>query len=223
RVMRRALDGGVVQASSEQHQVAGYRAGPVPPGHVGIWVGGQRPRMLRVMGRVADGWISPLNIYVAPHEVPEKQEIIDEAATTAGRDPRDIRRIYNVLGAIGPFRGGQGLVGPVDEWVETLASWAVDLGFDTFVFWPITDAADQLRLFSDVVVPAVRDRVASLRSARGTALVDAGPRGAERDPVRPACIPAHPCRRAGGPPLGSAALDVHDGPRPEVGPSAAHA
>ncbi|MBN0042272.1 LLM class flavin-dependent oxidoreductase [Cellulosimicrobium cellulans] len=177
RIMRRALDGGVVQASSEQHQVAGYRAGPVPPGHVGIWVGGQRPRMLRVMGRVADGWISPLNIYVAPHEVPEKQEIIDEAATTAGRDPRDIRRIYNVLGAIGPFRGGQGLVGPVDEWVETLASWAVDLGFDTFVFWPITDAADQLRLFSDVVVPAVRDRVASLRSARGTALVDAGTEG----------------------------------------------
>ncbi|WP_036963502.1 LLM class flavin-dependent oxidoreductase [Promicromonospora kroppenstedtii] len=164
RIMRRALDGDAVQADTAEHQVAGYQAGPVPSGHVSIWLGGQRPRMLRVAGRAADGWISPLNIYVAPHEVPEKQQIIDDAARKAGRDPRDVRRIYNVIGAIGPFRGGQGLVGPVQEWVETLTSWAVDLGFDTFVFWPITDPENQLRVFTDEVVPAVRERVAAHRA-----------------------------------------------------------
>jgi len=172
-IMRRALDGGVVQKDTAEHQIAGYQAGPVPPAHVGIWLGGQRPRMLRVAGRTADGWISPLNIYVAPHEVPEKQQIIDDAARKAGRDPREVRRIYNVIGAIGPFRGGQGLVGPVQEWVETLTSWAVDLGFDTFVFWPITDEEDQLRVFTDEVVPAVRDRVAAHRAEHHTGSVDA--------------------------------------------------
>lgn len=173
RIMRRALRGGTIQESTSEHQIAGYQAGPVPPEHVGIWLGGQRPRMLRVAGRAADGWISPLNIYVAPHEVPEKQQTIDDAARKAGRDPREVRRMYNVIGAIGPFRGGQGLVGPVQEWVETLTSWAVDLGFDTFVFWPITDSEEQLRIFSDEVVPAVRERVAAHRAEHGTELADA--------------------------------------------------
>ena len=39
----------------------------------------------------------------------------------------------------------------------------VELGFDTFVFWPVTDAANQLELFATRVVPAVRERVADLR------------------------------------------------------------
>lgn len=54
------------------------------------------------------------------------------------------------------------------EWIETLTSWAVELGFDTFVFWPITDAQDQLRVFADEVVPAVREQVAAHRAQRGT-------------------------------------------------------
>ncbi len=170
RIMRRALRGGTIQENTPEHQIAGYQAGPVPPEHLGIWLGSQGPRMLRVTGRVADGWISPLNIYVAPHEVPEKQQTIDDAARKVGRDPREVRRIYNVLGAIGPFRGGQGLVGPVREWVETLTSWAVDLGFDSFVFWPVTDPEDQLRVFVNEVVPAVRERVAARRAEQGTNL-----------------------------------------------------
>jgi alkanesulfonate monooxygenase SsuD/methylene tetrahydromethanopterin reductase-like flavin-dependent oxidoreductase (luciferase family) len=173
RIMRRALHGDTIQENTSEHQIAGYQAGPVPREHVGIWLGGQRPRMLRVAGRAADGWISPLNIYVAPHEVPEKQQIIDDAARKWGRDPRDVRRIYNVIGAIGPFRGGQGLVGPAEEWVRTLTAWAVDLGFDTFIFWPMTDSADQLGIFTEEVVPAVRERVATHRAEQGTELAGA--------------------------------------------------
>jgi hypothetical protein len=42
----------------------------------------------------------------------------------------------------------------------------VELGFDTFVFWPATDSERQLALFADEVVPAVRERVDAVRSGR---------------------------------------------------------
>jgi alkanesulfonate monooxygenase SsuD/methylene tetrahydromethanopterin reductase-like flavin-dependent oxidoreductase (luciferase family) len=164
RIIRRALRGGVVQADSDHHRITGYQAGPVPPWPVEVWVGSQMPRMLGVTGRSGDGWVCPLNIYVAPEEVPERQELIDAAAREAGRDPREVRRIYNVTGAIGAFRGGNGLVGPVSLWVETLTEWAVELGFDTFIFWPATDAPGQLEIFASEVITAVRARVAERRA-----------------------------------------------------------
>ncbi len=163
-IMKEALRGGAVHASTEQHRIAGYQAGPVPPRPVEVWVGSQMPEMLGVTGRVGDGWVCPLNVYVAPDEVPERQETIDAAARAAGRDPHDVRRLYNVTGAVGPYRGGNGLVGPVDLWVDTLTDWAVELGFDTFVFWPVLDAPAQLSLFAHDVVPAVRSRVAERRA-----------------------------------------------------------
>ncbi|MFE1407320.1 LLM class flavin-dependent oxidoreductase [Streptomyces sp. NPDC058770] len=164
--MRRALSGGGVQLHSPYHSIDGYHAGPVPPKPVEIWLGAQKPRMLAVTGRTADGWISPLNIYVPPQEVPSRQRIIDEAAAHANRDPRALRRVYNVTGVIGEQRDGPGLVGNVRRWVDTLTEGAVELGFDTFVFWPAADPERQLSLFADEVVPAVRERVDAVRNGR---------------------------------------------------------
>ncbi|MEV1078725.1 LLM class flavin-dependent oxidoreductase [Streptomyces sp. NPDC050211] len=165
-LLRTALSGGVVQLHSPYHSVDGYRAGPVPPKPVELWLGAQKPRMLAVTGRVADGWISPLNIYVPPQEVPSRQRIIDQAAAEAGRDPATLRRVYNVIGTIGDHGEGPGLVGGVRRWVDTLTEWTVELGFDTFVFWPATDPERQLTLFAGEVVPAVRERVDAMRSGR---------------------------------------------------------
>jgi alkanesulfonate monooxygenase SsuD/methylene tetrahydromethanopterin reductase-like flavin-dependent oxidoreductase (luciferase family) len=166
QIMRQALAGGAVRLHSDQHTIHGYAAGPVPARPVRLWLGSQKPRMLAVTGRASDGWISPLNIYVPPAQVPSRQRLIDEAAATVGRDPATIRRIYNVLGAIGRFSGGQGLIGDVRQWVDTLTEWAVDLGFDTFVFWPVTDPLGQLNIFAQEVVPAVRDQVNAIRGQR---------------------------------------------------------
>jgi alkanesulfonate monooxygenase SsuD/methylene tetrahydromethanopterin reductase-like flavin-dependent oxidoreductase (luciferase family) len=163
QVIRQALRGGAVQLDTAHHQIAGYQAGPVPPKPIEVWVGSVGPRMLGVTGRSSDGWFCPLNIYVAPDEVPEKQALIDAAARTAGREPREVRRIYNVLGSIGDHRGGRGLVGSVQTWIDSLTAWTVELGFDTFIFWPITDPAEQLEMFANEVVPAVRKKVAEAR------------------------------------------------------------
>lgn len=164
RVLRRAVRGGGIRLDTPRHRIGGYQAGPVPAPVIPVWVGAQKPKMLAMTGRSADGWISPLNIYVAPHEVPERQALIDAAAREAGRDPRAIRRIYNVIGAIGPYAGEQGLLGTADHWIDTLTSWTTDLGFDTFIFWPMTDPESQLETFARDVVPGVRERVAAARN-----------------------------------------------------------
>ena len=64
----------------------------------------------------------------------------------------------------GPRRGGQGLNGPVELWIETLTEWATDLGLDTFVFWPEDAAEQQVRLFAEEVVPGVLENVNALRT-----------------------------------------------------------
>lgn len=149
--LRRALGGGPVLLENSRQP---YAAGPPAP--MPIWLGSQKPRMLALTGRLADGWISPLNIYVPPAEVPSRQRLIDEAAVAAGRDPRDVRRIYNVIGTIGAGRGGPGLNGDVRRWIDTLTAWSVELGFDTFIFWPATDPLRQVEKFATEVAPEVR-------------------------------------------------------------------
>jgi len=163
QILREALRGGHVEAGNDQHAAA-YVAGPRPTRAPQVWVGAQKPRMLALVGRSAEGWISPLNIYVPPEDVPEKQATIDAAARAAGRDPRDIRRIYNVIGTIGARGPRQGLVGDVETWTDFLARAVVELGFDTFVFWPVTDPLDQVDVYATGVVPAVIARVEQLGS-----------------------------------------------------------
>jgi len=90
--------------------------------------------------------------------------IIDAAASAAGRNPSKIRCLYNVVGSIGARRGGQGLNGPVELWIETLTNWATDLGLDTFVFWPEDATVQQVRLFAEEVAPGVLKKVNAMRT-----------------------------------------------------------
>jgi hypothetical protein len=100
-----------------------------------------------------------------PETIPALQRLVDEGAAEAGRDPTAIRRIYNVSGRIvdGPEEGL--LQGPVDHWVQTLRQFVLELGFDTFIFWPGVDPLVQIERFASEVVPAVRDAVAVKRNA----------------------------------------------------------
>jgi alkanesulfonate monooxygenase SsuD/methylene tetrahydromethanopterin reductase-like flavin-dependent oxidoreductase (luciferase family) len=137
------------------YSVKGLHPGPPPTHPIGIWLGVGRPRALELTGRLADGWVPSLG-WATPELVPELSGRVDEGAEKAGRDPAEIRRVYNVNGAIvdGPTRGL--LDGPPERWVETLTGFAGELGFDTFVFWPTEESAEQLERFATEVVPALR-------------------------------------------------------------------
>ena len=114
-IMRRALRGEEVAFRSPQHAIEGYAAGPLPAAPLPLWLGATGERMLGVTGRASDGWVSPLSIYTTPASVPAKQQLIDAAARSAGRDPASLRRIYNVVGSIGS-QGRSGLVGDAELW-----------------------------------------------------------------------------------------------------------
>ena len=92
------------------------------------------------------------------------QAVIDSAATAAGRRPSEIRRLCNVVGSIGGRSAGQGLNGPVELSDETLAGWATDLGFDSFIFWPADPSEQQVRVFAEEVVPRVLEDVNAPRA-----------------------------------------------------------
>ncbi len=153
-----------VSFEGEHYRLSGYKPGPSPPHPIGIWVGAYRPRMLGLTGRLADGWIPSLG-RMPPEQAAEASRRVDDAASEAGRDPREVRRLYNVSGTItGGERGERPLDGPAEHWVETLALWALELGLDTFVFWPDDWSAEQLDLFVGEVVPGVRAAVERARS-----------------------------------------------------------
>jgi alkanesulfonate monooxygenase SsuD/methylene tetrahydromethanopterin reductase-like flavin-dependent oxidoreductase (luciferase family) len=98
RVMRSFLDmDASVRVDGEHYRAAGARPGPAPLHRIGLWVGAYQPRMLRLTGRLGDGWLPSVGgSYLAEEDVPPRQAAIDEAARRAGRDPGDIVRAANV-------------------------------------------------------------------------------------------------------------------------------
>jgi alkanesulfonate monooxygenase SsuD/methylene tetrahydromethanopterin reductase-like flavin-dependent oxidoreductase (luciferase family) len=162
-IIRAALDVGperrVVRNDGPHYPVPGYPPGPPPAHRVEIWVGAMAPRTLRLIGRLADGWV-PGSGAAHVARFPALNARIDEAAQAAGRDATAIRRIVNLSGSItdGP-RGDGPLTGPVEHWIETLSDWAVDLQLDSFVFWPSDTGTREIERFAAEVVPAVRGAV----------------------------------------------------------------
>ena len=157
RIIRAALDGErVVRGPGPHYPVPGYPPGPAPAHRVELWVGAYRPRGLDLIGRLGDGWVPSLG-YMAPDAYRAAADRLDQAATGAGRDPRSIRRLYNIAGVITDGEvGDQPLIGPVEPWVETLSAWARDLGVDTFIFWPPDFGTRQVERFAAEIAPAVR-------------------------------------------------------------------
>ena len=154
-----------VSFDGEHYKLDDARPGPQPAHAIGIWVGAFKPRMLRLVGRKADGWLPSLGV-LSRDELRAGHEQIDAAAEKAGRDPRSIRRILNVQGVIGHqpapprsslpvgYLAGEPLAGPPEWWVDTFAGFVAD-GFDTLVFWPVETGPEQVEVLAGDVVPNV--------------------------------------------------------------------
>ena len=145
----------------EFYSLKGMRPGPPPAHDIGIWLGAAGPRMLRLTGRLADGWVPSLS-WAPPERLPGLHEQIDAGAAEAGREPRKIQRVYNLSGNIGAEGEGT-LQGPPWKWVEALSGFALEHGMDTFVYWPSEDHERQVELFAAEVVPGVREAVGRTR------------------------------------------------------------
>jgi alkanesulfonate monooxygenase SsuD/methylene tetrahydromethanopterin reductase-like flavin-dependent oxidoreductase (luciferase family) len=141
--------------AGEHYSVRGLHPGPSPAHPIEIWLGVGKPRALALTGRLADGWVPSL-FWAKPELVPGMMRRIDDGAAAAGRAPSEIRRLLNIGGKIVDGKTRALLDGPPEHWVETLKGFALDLGFDTFVFWPEDEPLLQVQRFAQEIVPELR-------------------------------------------------------------------
>ena len=134
---------------------SGAQRGPTPVHDIPIWLGASKPRALRLLGTKADGWFSSpqmtgVDAYLA------SLATIDEAARAAGRDPREIRRLINILGRFSDERDGF-LTGSSAQWVEDLLPYVIAHGVSGFIL--VSSDVDQIARFGEEVAPALREHI----------------------------------------------------------------
>jgi hemerythrin-like domain-containing protein len=155
-----AGEGERVSYEGEHYRLDGARPGPSPAHPVEIWLGAYRPRMLALTGATADGWLPSLG-YADLHALPDMNAAIDEAAQTAGRDPAEVRRLFNVNGRFGSDSGF--LQGSPGDWAEQLAELTLTVGMSTYLL--AADSDELLRRFAEEVAPSVREQVEAARAS----------------------------------------------------------
>ena len=139
---------GGIFADGKQYRIRGAKRGPEPAHEVSIWLGVLGPRMLRLVGEKADGWLPSLP-YLKPGDLERGNAIIDEAAAGAGRDPREIRRLLNIA--------------PDKATVEDLLPFALRNGISAFIL--ASDDPRAIQAWGEEVAPALREAVARERKA----------------------------------------------------------
>ena len=138
---------GAIYRDGEYYRLVGARRGPAPAHPIPIWLGAYKPRMLRLVGTAADGWLPSLGRFDSLAALGEGNARIDEAAIASGRAPSSIRRLLNVSLA--------------DARPEYLAELALDYGFDTFIV--ASDDANEIRRIGAEVAPATNALVTAAR------------------------------------------------------------
>ena len=136
---------------------------PMPVnGTIPIFIGAAKPRMLRLTGHTADGWIrnggwpSDLDAYR------EQVAAIEDAANAAGRDPDTIHRVVNCNAYVGDedpatklattFGNPGGLMGTAEQVLETVEQYR-EAGVDTFHVQFQNDIIDEhIAAFGELVI-----------------------------------------------------------------------
>ncbi|MEU8227878.1 LLM class flavin-dependent oxidoreductase [Kribbella sp. NPDC048915] len=184
--------GGGIRIPGQYYSLSGAKRGPAPAHDVSIWVGAYKPRMLALTGRLADGWL-PSSGYAGPDQLTAMNKIIDDAAADAGRDPADVRRLYNISGRFAG-RGGF-LQGPEEVWIDQLTELTLGEGISTYIL--ASDDPDDIRRFAEVAA-GVREAVEVARSSAaaggsggavaGSGTAVAGSEAAAAEPVASAGV-----------------------------------
>ena len=140
-----------VSSPGAHHRLTSAEPGPALEREIPIWLNGSDAAAAALTGRVADGWVVDLD-EVGVEGVVELNGVLDRAASEAGRDVREVRRVVTLSGE------------EIFD-VDSLVALSVEQRVSTFLV-RVTDAAagvDLLRRVSDEVVPAVHHAVEAAR------------------------------------------------------------
>jgi alkanesulfonate monooxygenase SsuD/methylene tetrahydromethanopterin reductase-like flavin-dependent oxidoreductase (luciferase family) len=141
---------GGIRVDGEHYRVIGAKRGPAPAHPVPIWIGAYGPRMLRLIGRHADGWVVTLGRLPGAESLADLNAVIDESAVAAGRTPGAIRRLVNIA--------------PEDATADRLALLAVRYGVSGFIL--ASDDEATITGFGTRIAPATRRLAAAERPQR---------------------------------------------------------
>ena len=143
---------------------------PAPPAAPAVWTGSVGRKSLAATGRVADGWIPGHAADWLSDRYRASRPVIDEAAAAAGRDPDEVRTVFNLPGRITgtPLtatrdRDGRWIGGSADQWVAELTGAVLEHGASGFMlFSPDGGTPDlaSLTCWAREIVPAVREAIA---------------------------------------------------------------
>jgi alkanesulfonate monooxygenase SsuD/methylene tetrahydromethanopterin reductase-like flavin-dependent oxidoreductase (luciferase family) len=186
----------------QHYRLAGAKPGPVPAHPIGIWIGAYKPRMLALIGRIADGWLPSMG-YAPPDRLAAMNAAIDESATAAGRSAHDVRRFYNIDAS----------PEPTAVWAEQLAELALGDGISGFIVTVELGGAAALARFAEEVAPAVRELVANARGGGEPALATAAVVDPEWDESTRPHVPDQEHPSYGD---GTLLVEVHDHLRSEL-------
>src|SRR5690606_5456350 len=135
---------GGVRVDGQHHRASGAKRGPRPAHPIPLHIGAYKPRMLRLTGRLGDGWLPSLG-YMQPGDLAKGNATIDEAAARADREPSEIRRLLNV---------GADFADPAQ--LHRMVELALEDGIGTFIV--STDEPTVMQRFMAEVAPAVREQ-----------------------------------------------------------------
>ncbi|NJP91933.1 LLM class flavin-dependent oxidoreductase [Nonomuraea sp. FMUSA5-5] len=169
-VLIRKLSGGGPPITHQGRHYQVRRIEPAPVAAPPVWTGSNGPKSLAATGRVADGWLPGHAADWRSERYRTSGPIIDEAAVAAGRDPREIRTIYNFPGRITdrPLpatrdRDDRWIGGSVGQWIEELTEAVLEHQASGFILFSADHGAvdpTTLARWAREIVPAVREAIA---------------------------------------------------------------
>jgi alkanesulfonate monooxygenase SsuD/methylene tetrahydromethanopterin reductase-like flavin-dependent oxidoreductase (luciferase family) len=168
-VLVKKLSGGGPPVTCHGRHYSVRDIAPAPVAAPPVWTGSVGPKSLAATGRVADGWVPGHAADWLSERYRTSRAVVDEAAVAVGRDPRDVRTIFNFPGLITdqPLVAtrdddGRWIGGSVEQWVDELTGAVVEHGAAGFtLFSPSGGTPDlgSLRRWGSEIAPSVREAV----------------------------------------------------------------
>ncbi len=144
---------------------------PAPVEAVPVWTGSVGRKSLAATGRVADGWIPGHAADWRSARFRDSRPVIDDAAESVGRNPREIRTVFNLPGEISdrPLPrtrddDNRWIGGSPAQWVDELVTAINDDAAAGFILFSPTGGspdARSLSLWGNEIAPAVREAVSA--------------------------------------------------------------
>jgi alkanesulfonate monooxygenase SsuD/methylene tetrahydromethanopterin reductase-like flavin-dependent oxidoreductase (luciferase family) len=169
-ILVKKLSGGGPPVTFEGRYYQVDQIAPAPVAAPPVWTGSVGTKSLAATGRAADGWIPGHAADWLSERYLTSRPVIDEAAIAVGRDPGEIRTVFNLPGRItdqplAATRDGAGrwIGGSVGQWVEELTGAVLEHGASGFtLFSPGGGTQDAVSLgrWAAEIAPAVREAVA---------------------------------------------------------------